>query len=163
MGAAIGAVLAAEDENIASLVMLAPYLRIPRLVALALRGRRLWDPFVGEVRSRHPRSILDPEERAKSLAYGVVNARAMGQLARVVRGGRAALPKIAAPTLIIQSRNDPRVTAATAKMVVGRIGSHEKRLVWADDGGHVITVDYGREEILAETVDWISRWSRQPH
>lgn len=163
MGAAIGAILTSENENVASLVMIAPYLRVPRLVALALRVRWIWDPFVGEIKSRHPRSIQNPEERAKSLAYGVVNGRAMGQLARVARRARHALGRVTAPTLIVQSRNDPRISAATAEMALRQVQSSEKRLVWTERGGHVITVDYGRESVFEETLGWISKWSGQPH
>lgn len=162
MGAAIGAVLADESNDIASLVLIAPYLEVPLLVRLALRVRWLWDPFVGNIESRHPLSIQDEDERGKSLSYGVVNGRAMAQLARVVRKARAALPRIVTPTLVIQSRADPRVKPATASMALRKLGAAEKQLVWTESGGHVITVDFGREKVFAETLKWIAKWSGQP-
>ncbi len=162
MGAAIGAIITARSNEISSLVMIAPYLRVPLWVRAALRLRRMWDPLVREIESRHPDSIQDPAERANSLAYGVVNGRAMTQLARVVRMARASLPRVQTPSLVIQSRNDPRVSVATATKAFKRLGSTEKRLVLTDSGGHVITVDYGREKVFSETIEWISEWSGQP-
>ena len=162
MGAAIAAVIASEQKSLPSIVLIAPYLRIPIWVRLALPLRGLWNPFVGDVAARHSRSIQDPEEREKSLAYGVVNARAMAELAKVARRGRRALPRVTASTLVIQSRADPRVSESTARMVLRKSGAREKRLVWAKAGGHVITVDFGKDEVIAETLDWIKRWEGQP-
>lgn len=162
MGAAIGAILAAESE-ISSLVLIAPYLRIPLWARLALRVRPLWDPVVGEIESRHPLSIQNPEERAKSLAYGVTSGRAMAQLARVVRLARASLSRVHSPTLVIQSRNDPRVSVAAASAVLKNLGAEHKRILLTKSGGHVMTVDYGREKVFSATIDWISKWSGQPN
>jgi carboxylesterase len=162
MGAAIAAILAADDNALRSIVLIAPYLRIPNWVRLALPLRRLWSPFVGDVEARHPRSIQDPEEREKSLAYGVVNARAMAELAKVARRGSRALPRVTAPTLVIQSREDPRVSKSTARMALKESGAREKRLVWTKTGGHVITVDFGKDQVLAETLNWIRRLGGQP-
>jgi len=163
MGAAIGAILAAEDSSIDCLVLISPYLRPPLWVRAALKIKWIWAPLVGTIEATHPRSIQDPEERKKSLAYGVVNATAMAQLARVARAARAALPRVKLPTMVIQSRNDPRVKPEVAKMVMKNLGATEKRMVWANEGGHVITVDFGREQVIAEASSWISRWSGQPH
>jgi carboxylesterase len=162
MGAAIGAVLAGESREVSSLVLLSPYLRIPLWIRAALKARRLWSPFIGEIDARHPDSIQDPAARERSLAYGFVNARVMSELARMVKMGWSALPAVKAPTLIIQSRNDPRVSGGTASAVERRLGSREKALEWTDAGGHVITVDYGREDVFAKTLNWISRWSGRP-
>jgi esterase/lipase len=162
MGAGIAAILAADDESIRSIVLIAPYLRIPVWIRVALPFRRLWNRFVGEVQARHPGSIQDARERKKSLAYGVVNATAMAELAKVVRTGRRALARVDAPTLVIQSREDPRVSAGTALLALKTCGAHEKRLVWTKAGGHVITVDFGKEDVLAETLDWIRQWDGQP-
>ena len=158
MGAAIGAILAAESRDISSLVMIAPYLTVPFWARVALRVRWMWNPFVGEIESRHPRSVQDPVERDRSLGYGVVNGATMAQLARVVRRGRASLPGVLAPTLVIQSREDPRVSPGTASFTMRRLGAKEKRLTWTDTGGHVLTVDFGRERVIAETIAWITKW-----
>jgi carboxylesterase len=162
MGAAIASVLAAESRSIRSLSLLSPYLRIPQWYRAALSARALWSPFVRTINARNPDSIQDPIARARSLAYGVVNAAVMSELARIVSKGWNALPQVEAPTLIVQSENDPRVSGATAVAVERRLGAREKTLVWTEAGGHIITVDFGREKVFSETLNWISRWSGQP-
>ena len=162
MGAAVAAILAADDDRLGSVVLIAPYLRLPRWMQLALPIRFLWSGLVGTVKARHPRSIQNPAEREMSLAYGVVNARAMSQLAKVARRGRRALPRIKAATLVIQSLADPRVAPATARMALEKSGAHAKRIIWTKAGGHVITVDFGKDEVLAETLGWIKQWGGQP-
>lgn len=162
MGAAIAGVLAADDETLPSMVLVAPYLQIPTWVRMALPFRKVWGPLVGNVEARHPRSIRDPKERAQSLAYGVVNAAAMAELSKVARSGRRALPRVVAPTLVIQSREDPRVSEATARMAAKKSGAQQKQIVWTKEGGHVITVDYGREKVIAAALEWINRWDGQP-
>jgi carboxylesterase len=162
MGAAIAAMLAADAPETKSVVLISPYLRIPKWVRLALSVRFLWAPFAGSIEGKDPRSIQDPDERAKNLGYGVLNAHAMAQLLLVVKQGWAALPRVTSPTLIIQSREDPRVSPETASAVHARVGAKHKRLVWTEAGGHIITVDYGREKVFAETVGWISEWDGQP-
>lgn len=162
MGAAIAAILARDQPDIDSLVMIAPYLRVPLAVRVALATHPLWRRWIGPVNAQHPGSIQNPRERENSLAYGVVNGAVMSELSLVVKLGWEALPKILAPTLVIQSRNDPRVSAATATAVEKRLGAREKKLIWTASGGHVLTVDYGRERVFDETLAWISRHGGQP-
>ncbi len=162
MGAAVAAILAADDPELGSVVLIAPYLQVPLWLRMALPLRATWSAFVGTVEARHPRSIQDPREREKSLAYGVVNAGAMAELAKVARKGRRALPRIKAATLVVQSPQDPRVASATAHLAIKKSGAHAKRIIWTKAGGHVITVDFGKDEVLAETLDWIKQWDGQP-
>jgi carboxylesterase len=161
MGAAITALLAADSPEIKSVVLISPYLRLPGWVRLALAVRYVWGPFAGEITAKDPRSIQDPIERDRNLGYGVVNARVMAQLSRVVKKGWAALPRVRCPTLVIQSRADPRVSPSTARAVTDQVAAEHKRLNWAEAGGHILTVDYGREQVIAETLGWISEWNGQ--
>ena len=91
-------------------MLLAPYVSMPtRLRNIA---SMFWaiDACVPYLRGRGgERSIHDPAERALSRAYGVVTGRLAFELSRVVKRARHALPRIAAPTLVIQSRRDNRI------------------------------------------------------
>jgi hypothetical protein len=55
-------------------------------------------------------SILDPKEQERSLAYGVFSAKGLRALHTIVEQAVAALPRVTAPTIMIQSREDNRVT-----------------------------------------------------
>jgi carboxylesterase len=156
MGGAIAAILAAESRDIKALVLIAPYLDLPATHRIASALHWIWGPIAGVQKSNSPRSILDPLERAKNLGYGAYTARLLYELWRLAAQARRVLPLITAPTLIIQSRADPRIAPSVAERAVSSLGAKEKKLSWAD-GGHIITVDTGRERVFAEVTDWLEQ------
>ncbi len=160
MGGALAVLLAGEQRDIPALVLIAPYLGMPRLLRVAAATHWLWGKFTGEMNARNPRSIRDPIEREKSLAYGAVTGRELHELSIVVRRARKSLTDVRAPTLIIQSREDPRLAPAVAEFALKALGSEQKKLVWTEGAGHVITVDYGRERVFAEVERWLSAYGR---
>lgn len=158
MGGALAAILTAANQSVRSLVLIAPYLDMPLPVRLAARTHWLWGRIAGEVNARNPRSIKNPIERERNLAYGAVTGRTLFELWKVVRRARKALPSVVAPTLIIQSRDDPRIEPGVAEWALRQLGAHDKKLVWAE-GGHIITVDYGREHVFSEAEGWLTRYA----
>jgi len=155
MGGALSVLLAGEQHEIPALVLIAPYLGMPRPLRLAAATHWLWGRLVGEVPARNLRSIRDPIEREKNLAYGTVTGRELHELSIVVRRARKSLTDVRAPALIIQSREDPRCSPAVAEFALKTLGSEEKKLVWTEGAGHVITVDYGRERVFGEVERWL--------
>jgi len=155
MGGALAVLLAAESQDISALILIAPYLGMPRVLRLAAATHWLWGRLAGEINASNPRSIRDPIEREKNLAYGAVTARALFELAKVMTRARKALPRVTAPTLIVQSRQDPRVSPEVAEFAVRELGAKEKQLVWTEGAGHIITVDYGRERVFSEVEKWL--------
>jgi len=156
MGGALAALVASEQREIPALVLIAPYLGMPRWLRIAAATHLLWGKLAGQVNGRNPRSIHDPIEREKNLAYGYITGRELHELSTIVRRGRKSLANVRAPTLIIQSREDPRCSPATAEFVLGTLGSADKELVWTEGAGHIITVDYGRERVFAEVERWLA-------
>lgn len=160
MGGALAVRLAAEDDSIPALGLLAPYLAMPPKIALAARFSAVWGALVPYVRALDPagpRSIHDPVEMERSLAYGVFTPAALRALRITVRQAFDALPRVSAPTLMIQSREDNRIAPADAQRAFDRLGASEKQLVWTSGAGHVITVDYGRERVFELLGDWLER------
>jgi carboxylesterase len=155
MGGALAVLLAAELGDIPALVLIAPYLGMPRMLRLAASTHWAWERFVGEVNSRDPRSIRDPIEREKNLAYGAITGRALFELSKVVKRARKSLGGVKAPTLIIQSREDPRCPPNVAEFALRTLGAKEKKLIWTEGAGHIITVDYGREHVFTEVEHWL--------
>ena len=156
MGGALSVIIAAELADIPALILIAPYLGMPRVLRLAASMHWAWERFVGEVNSRDPRSIRDPIEREKNLAYGAVAGRSLFELSRVVKLARKSLSLVKAPTLIIQSREDPRCAPEVAEFALRTLGAREKKLIWTEGAGHIITVDYGRERVFTEVEKWLS-------
>lgn len=155
MGGALTVILASEQREIPALVLIAPYLGMPRLLRVAAATHWLWGKVLGERNVRNLRSIHDPIEREKNLAYGAVTGRELHELSRIVRAARKSLSGVRAPTMIIQSREDPRLSPAVAEFALSKLGSEQKKLVWTEGAGHIITVDYGRERVFSEVERWL--------
>jgi carboxylesterase len=161
MGGALAVRLAGDDDSIPALVLLAPYLAMPAKIALAARFSTVWGaalPFVRALEPAGPRSIHDPAEMERSLAYGVFTPAALRALHTTVRRAAEALPRVVAPTLVIQSREDNRIGPAAAQNAFDQLGAREKELVWTAGAGHVITVDYGKERVFELVGDWLDRY-----
>lgn len=156
MGGALSCIIAAEEPPPA-LVLLAPYLSMPRSIRLAASTYRLWAPLVPYVAGRGEASVQDPRERALSRSAGYTTGRLLRELNKVASRAQDALPSITSPTLVVHSREDNRIPVDAAIRSYARLGAVEKELVWRDRTGHVITVDYGREEIFQLVEKWLDR------
>lgn len=157
MGAALAVHLAAEEQpaSIGSLVLLASYLGMPPWIRALARWHRLIGLGMPYVRGSQRPSILDPTERDRNLAYGVATPRLVNELASLTASAWYLLPRITAPTLMMHSHRDNRVSAAVAEQAFARLTVTDKQLVWIDAGHHIITVDYGRESVAERVGDWL--------
>jgi carboxylesterase len=155
MGGALAVQLAANDPDLPALGLVAPYLAMPRSIELAARLSWLWGWFIPALRSGDSVSILDPAEQKRSLAYGVFSAAALRALRSTMHRAAIALPGVAAPTLVIQSRQDNRISVDAATRAFARLGAREKRLDWVTGAAHIVTVDYGWEMVNAALMAWL--------
>lgn len=162
MGGALAVLLAAESPELPALGLVAPYLAMPARVERAARWSFLWGLVMPAVKSTEGLSVLDPAERDRSLAYGVFTASGLRALATTVQRARAALPKVQSPTLMLQSRQDNRISVANGERAFALLGSREKHLEWISGAGHVITVDFGRERVIEALVSWMQAHSLRP-
>jgi carboxylesterase len=159
MGGALATLLAADDAALPALVLLAPYLNVPPL----LRVLGYLHPVVGVLApyttsaAHGAYSIRDPDERARALSYGATTPRLVAELVRLADRARAALPRVTAPTLVVQSREDNRLDPAGAEAAVQALGATEKALEWLSGCAHVVTVDYCRHRVSALVGDWLDR------
>ena len=158
MGGAL-AVLLAADTPPAALVLSAPFLSATPAFARAVRWSRLWGLWMPYVETADPRSIRDADALIASRAYGAATARSMRALSRLMRQAQAVLPRVTCPTLVVQSPEDNRVSAAGAAWAFGRLGATEKELVWRPGEGHVVLADRGRDAVSALAVQWMQRFA----
>ena len=149
------AVGAARQDGPDAVVLLAPYLSMRSRADRVATLHRVVSPFAVYLPSREEASIRDPAERALNRGFGIVTPRLLRELQRVVAWAQEALPRVVQPTLVIQSRDDNRIEAAAAELSFASLGARDKRLVWTEGSGHVITVDTGREEVLTLTGTWL--------
>jgi carboxylesterase len=156
MGGALAVQLAAElGADLPALGLVAPYLTLPATVRRAVRLAPLWGPIFPYVQSTAGRSIHDPVEAEKNRAYGIFTPAALRALMTTADRAFTALPRVIAPTLVIQSREDNRIMPDACERSFRALGAHEKRLVWVEGCGHIITVDYGYQRVLAQLAEWM--------
>jgi len=155
LGGALAVQLAATEPALPALVLIAPYLILPRTVSMLARLAPVWGPFLRYLRVAHPGSVLDPHERAQNLAFGVLPAPAFRAIQATARRGVSMLPHVTAPTLMVQSLKDNRITAAGCRQAFAALGARDKRLELLDEGGHVVTVDYGHDRVIELAIDWV--------
>jgi carboxylesterase len=156
MGGALASILLADASDVRALALISPYLSMPTRMRYLARTYRFWTLFTGYIRTRGERSVHDPAEVRKNLAYGMLTPRLLHELMVVNRRAVLALPRLALPTLMVQSRDDNRIPPEAAERAYARIGSPDKRLVWLEGCGHIVTVDYGREQLFATVADWLA-------
>ncbi len=159
LGGALAARVAADYPELDSLVLLAPYLDTPpwlRVLTHAAPAIGVVIPYVG---GEGAQSIHDPAARAEALAYGATTPQLVRELIRAADAARAALPRVTAPTLYVQSREDNRITPEVASRAFASLGSRTKRLVMLSGCGHVLTVDYCRERVASLVIEWLDESS----
>jgi carboxylesterase len=149
MGGALAVQLAADNTDLPALGLIAPYLSMPRRIEWAARLAPIWGIIAPAVSSGDDASIRDPAERDRGLAYGVFTAAGLVALRQTMRRAVALLPRVSAPTLMMQSREDNRIAVADAERAFASLGSRDKTLEWVEGAGHIITVDFGRDAVNA--------------
>jgi carboxylesterase len=159
MGGALAVQLAANNDDLPALGLLAPYLGMPWTIERFAQWSWLWGALVPAVRSGDGISVLDPIERERSLAYGVFTATALRALRITMRRAVAGLPNVIAPTLVVQSRCDNRISVTDAERAFALLGAREKHFEWVTGAAHIITVDYGREKVAELVVAWMERYA----
>ena len=156
MGGALALLLATERPEIPALVLLAPYVGMPRNLQWKILGAWIAGVALPYLRSvGGETSIHDPAARAESLGPGVVTARTLTELRRVAEDAEAALARVWVPTLYLQSREDNRIAARDAETHFAALGSADKRQEWLTGCGHIISADYCRDEVASLTADWL--------
>jgi carboxylesterase len=156
MGAALAARAVSESRDVRALVLLAPYMIPPRSIRATVRLAPLWSAFVPFVRGRGDDSIHDVASRAQSRAYGSFSKGALTALVAAADAGLQALPRVRVPMLVINSAQDNRIPRELAERIVGMITAPVEQH-WLEGCGHVITVDYCKDEVATLVAAFLAR------
>ncbi|HYC49997.1 MAG TPA: alpha/beta hydrolase, partial [Gemmatimonadaceae bacterium] len=142
-------------DDLDALVLLAPYLDLPPAVRQLADTSRYWGWLVPYFSSLGDKSIRDANAAAQTLGHGILTPAMLRALRDVADDAAAALPLVKAPTLIVQSREDNRIAPEIAERGFARLGAKDKRFVWTNGAGHVISVDFGHQRVFKLTADWL--------
>ena len=142
---------AIEPGVVAGLVLLSPFVRdVPqtlvqrlgvRAVTLPVVGPRLWTAYYAS--TLYPRSKpSDLDGYRKDLLANMQDPARFAALRAMINASHAVvgakLPDVTAPTLVVFGTKDPDFpdSAAEARLVAGRIGSQDKRVLLVEGAGH---------------------------
>ena len=142
---------AIEPGVVAGLVLLSPFVRdVPqtlvqrlgiRAVTLPVVGPRLWTAYYAS--TLYPRSKpADLDGYRKDLLANMQDPARFAALRAMINASHAVvgakLPDVTAPTLVVFGTKDPDFpdSAAEARLVAGRVGSEDKRVLLIEGAGH---------------------------
>ena len=92
--------------------------------------------------------VKDPA--SSELAYAEVPVAAFKELFALTAVTRELLPRVACPTLILQSRDDHVVPPANGRTIASLVGASRVELVWLENSYHVATIDHDKDRIVSE-------------
>lgn len=144
MGATLSLILASQYPVRGVIAMSCPYdlpedPRLPFIRPLSL--------IVRNVGKGNP-DWNNPELEHDHIDYPHYPTRSIIELRDLLGVMRDRLPSITAPTLLIQSREDKVVSAASAQSIYDRLGSEEKEILWVEKSGHVVCRDTSRSIVF---------------
>lgn len=148
MGLSLGGVLAllfAASTPVAGVVaMSTPYAlpADPRLGLARLLGRIV--RFV----PKGPRHYRDPQAAIDRRDYRAYPLLAVGQVEAALAALRAAVSRVTAPLLLINSKEDDFVTPDNAIAIYQRVGSSDEARMLVENSNHVITLDAARQQVF---------------
>jgi carboxylesterase len=155
MGGTLAAIAAAEHP-VGRLVLIAPYF------ALAVGGGEWTSQATGWLKWVVPvipklakGQISDPEGyREYQTGSYLVSLRAFEQLTELAGMARSRLPELALPILAFASANDSVASYRATERLLR--DCRQARLIACNRSNHVLTYDFDRERIMAETAAFLA-------
>jgi len=117
-------------------------------------------PFVGVAKYfrkwiNKKRRSYDVEDKY-NIAYEVMPLKALHSMLKLINHcSREVLPQIKVPCLIMQSRQEHTVRPESAEFIYNKLGSAEKKLIWIEHAGHILTLANNREEVFKEVLAFL--------
>jgi len=144
LGGALALHLAAHAPLAGAVALSAPLVTDAKLLWLA-RIVKYLRPY----RQKGPSNIHDPVALAERVRYECTPNRSNEQAVLFFRHLYEDLPEVHTPVLLMHARQDKTVNPATMPRIFEQLGTQDKQMIWLENGGHVVTVDYDRLLVYA--------------
>jgi carboxylesterase len=154
VGGALAAGLAAAHPEVAGLAVVNPLVDPP-----APEFRQVLEGFLAAGEPFLPGvggDIADPQ--AREVAYDRLPVAALLSLSHGLDALRPRLGDIRCPVLLLTSRHDHVVPAASSELLAGAVSGPVER-VWLENSRHVATLDLDRDELERRVVEFAVRAS----
>lgn len=90
-----------------------------------------------------------------TVSYGFTPLRSLSSLLELIQHVDTLLSNIDVPLLIIQGKHDHTVQSRSAQYIYDKAGTIEKKLIWLEKSGHIITIDIEREKVFRHIAEFI--------
>ncbi len=98
--------------------------------------------------------IKDPNQ--KEIAYDRTPVSGAYEMVKLLKIVKRDLAKVAQPLLIFKSEEDHVVPLDNAEITLKGVSSEDKRIVWLKNSYHVATMDFDKDLICAESIEFIN-------
>jgi carboxylesterase len=98
--------------------------------------------------------IKDEEMKEKLVTYNHGPIRAGLQFIRFMGLTEKKLEKVTAPLVVMQSKNDHVVPSDNPRIIMDKVSSKIKRLVWLERSYHILTWDVEKDEVARTIIDF---------
>ena len=139
-----------KTHGLAAIVSINAALKLNSISARMVPGINIWNEMLEKLHiDRGKFEYVDDVPENPNFNYSRNYLKGVEELEKLMTVCHAALPKISAPTLIIQASHDPVVDPASGKMIYNNIKSRNKMLFEPDFKNHVIINGERKEEVFA--------------
>lgn len=161
IGSAIAIKLAANHQ-VEGIALLSPavYLRKKGMNMLSVeRQIKFLNAFLfySYIKKQHPPDIKDPSVDENNPFYEFYPVNTLKHLIDTMKEARELLPKINCPILVIQSKGDIDLSEKGPEYIYKNAASTDKKVVWLERSGHIITLDYDRDRVNEEVYRFIAK------
>lgn len=112
--------------------------------------------FYSYLKKPHPPDVKDPSVDENNPFYEFYPVNTLKHLIDTMKEAREILPKITCPILIIQSKGDIDLSEEGPEYIYKNAASADKRVVWLERSGHIITLDYDKDRVNEEVYRFIA-------
>jgi carboxylesterase len=174
MGATLALSVTARYQNLQSLCLLSPVLMFdgwsvpwyyPFLSLVYKIGFRNWhykesEPFGVKNKElrRHIRKAVEANS-VSELGAAHLPAKHLYQSLQLIKDAKNSLGEIKADTLIIHAIDDETASPKNPDLILHKISSETRRVIWLGNSYHMITVDNEREVVANEVINFIKQCS----
>lgn len=162
-GLSTGGLLAlalAEDGAVDGVVSLAAPLVLSSRFADFVSSK--WFYYVLRVLTPYLRRVpyglaRNPEVAKRLPSFDLFPVNGLLTVDDLTRRVKERLGDVRCPVLIVQSEFDNRASPHSAKYLFDRVGGAEKDILWLKNSGHLVTMDYDKDEVFKAVLDFITQ------
>jgi len=114
-----------------------------------------WNEFMDKFGEKGKKEFIEDEPEYPETNYSINYVKGIEQLSKLMKKTRIELKNIMAPTLIIQSPDDPIVNPKSGQIIFDDIKSKKKELVKPKVNNHVIIRGNDKEKVFAPIIEFI--------